>query len=96
MAQLAHFSDEGSVAEDVAELKRMYAVPAVRGRGVAAAVLAAIEDSARDHGLHRVILETGDLQPEAIRFYETAGYQRIPNFGYYKDEPDCISFGRDL
>jgi len=93
---LAHFSAEGSVAEDVAEIKRMYAVPGVRGTGVAAAVLKALEDSARDHGMHKVVLETGGLQPEAIRFYEKQGYQRITNYGYYKDEPDCISFGRDL
>jgi GNAT superfamily N-acetyltransferase len=93
---LAHFSAEGSVAEDVAEIKRMYAVPDARGTGAASAILRALEDSARGHGMNRVVLETGGLQPEAIRFYEKHGYDRIVNYGYYKDEPDCISFGRDL
>jgi len=84
------------VDEDVAEIKRLYAVPAVRGTGVASAVLAGLEESAREHGMRRVVLETGGLLPEAIRFYEKSGYDRITNYGYYKEEPDCVSFGRDL
>ncbi|MEU6076707.1 GNAT family N-acetyltransferase [Micromonospora sp. NPDC047074] len=84
--------DEG----DTAELKRMYTDPSVRGRGVARAVLAAVERSAREQGRERMILECGDKQPEAIAMYTTAGYERIPNFGFYRDEPGCISFGRTL
>jgi GNAT superfamily N-acetyltransferase len=87
---------EGQIPDDVAELKRMYAVPTVRGTGVAAALLAALEDSARSHGMRRIVLETGGLQPEAISFYRKNGYQEIANYGYYKAEPDCLSFGRDL
>jgi GNAT superfamily N-acetyltransferase len=80
----------------VAEVKRMYTVPRWRGRGVAAAVLRAIEESARAAGKRRVVLETGSGQPEAIAFYQKQGYDRIPNFGYYRDHPGCVSFGRDL
>ncbi|MFC3504997.1 GNAT family N-acetyltransferase [Micromonospora krabiensis] len=83
-------------AGDTAELKRMYTAPAARGRGVARAVLAAVERSAREHGRKRMILECGDRQPEAIAMYTSAGYERIPNFGFYKDAPGCISFGRTL
>lgn len=93
---LSHFAEKSGADEDVAEIKRMYAVPAARGTGVAASLLAAIEQSAREHGMHRIVLETGQLQPEAIRFYVKCGYDRIPNYGYYKDEPDCVCFGRDL
>ena len=84
--------DEG----DTAELKRMYTAPAARGRGVARAVLAAVEHSAREHGRKRIVLECGDKQPEAIAMYTAAGYERIPNFGYYRDAPGCISFARTL
>lgn len=79
-----------------AELKRMYTLPLARRRGVARAVLRAVEESARAAGRTRVALETGSLQPEAIAMYESAGYALIPNFGYYKDEPDVRSFGRKL
>ncbi|WP_091601161.1 GNAT family N-acetyltransferase [Micromonospora mirobrigensis] len=83
-------------SDDAAELKRMYTAPAARGRGIARALLAAVERSARESGRKRVILETGDKQPEAIALYTSAGYEPIPNFGYYKDEPGCLSYGRVL
>jgi len=92
---LSHFTDAG-VAEDVAEIKRMYAVPSARGKGTAQALLAALEESARESGMHRMVLETGGRNPEAIRFYQKCGYTPIANYGHYKDEPDCASFGRDL
>jgi GNAT superfamily N-acetyltransferase len=79
-----------------AELKRMYTAPAVRGRGVARRVLAAVEDSARRHGRRRLILECGSRQPEAIALYTASGYHRIADFGYYKDYAGVLSFARDL
>lgn len=82
--------------ETVAEIKRMYTAPAWRGRGVATAVLRAIEETARDAGKKQLVLETGQRQPEAIALYAKLGYERIPNFGYYRDYPDCVSFGRVL
>lgn len=81
---------------DTAEIKRVYTVPAFRGRGVASAVLRAIEESARNAGRARIALETGEKQPEAIAFYQKLGYARIADFGYYKDYPGVRSFGRDL
>jgi GNAT superfamily N-acetyltransferase len=81
---------------EVAEIKRMYTVPGARGRGIARAMLAAVENSARSYGRSRIILETGDRQPEAISLYESAGYERIPNFGFYRFEEGCVSFGRNL
>ena len=93
---ISHFDEDSSLAEDVAEIKRMYVSPAVRNAGVATALLAALEDSAREHEMHRMILETGLAQPEAIRFYEKMGYERIANYGYYRDAPDCVSYARNL
>ena len=79
-----------------AELKRMFTTPAARGRGVARRVLTAIEDSARERGCKRVILETGDKQPEAIALYLKCGYERIEDFGYYAGEDGVRSFARVL
>jgi GNAT superfamily N-acetyltransferase len=87
-----------TLAEDdaVAEIKRMYTAPAWRGKGVASAVLNAIEESAREAGRKSAVLETGHQQPEAIALYRKLGYEQVPNFGYYKDHPNCVSFGRVL
>jgi GNAT superfamily N-acetyltransferase len=77
------------LGECVAEVKRMYVVPAVRGGGVAKAVLAALEDTARDRRWTTLRLETGTRQPEAIGLYAGAGYRRIGAFGAYVDAPDA-------
>jgi GNAT superfamily N-acetyltransferase len=92
---LSHFFDAG-MTDDVAEIKRMYAVPAVRGTSVARELLLALEDSARQHGMKRMVLESAARSPEAISFYGKNGYELIANYGHYKDDPECMSFGRDL
>jgi GNAT superfamily N-acetyltransferase len=74
---------------DVAEVKRMYVVPAARGQGVATAVLAALEAAALERGWRTLRLETGPLQPEAIGLYRGAGYREIGAFGGYAGDPDA-------
>jgi GNAT superfamily N-acetyltransferase len=81
---------------DDAELKRMFTVPAARGRGIARRLLATVEESARADGRKRVILEMGDRQPEAVWLYRSAGYRRIEDFGYYRNYRGVLSFARDL
>jgi GNAT superfamily N-acetyltransferase len=84
------------VTDEVAELKRLYVAPDARGTGVAAALIAAVEESVRRTGRTRMILECGVKQPEAIACYEKAGYTRIDDFGFYKDAAGVRSYGRDL
>ena len=74
----------------------MFTIDEVRGRGVGRQVLSALEESARQRGRKRVILETGDKQPEAIALYEKCGYERIEDFGYYKGEEGVLSFAKTL
>ncbi|MEU9363202.1 GNAT family N-acetyltransferase [Streptomyces avermitilis] len=76
-------SGEG-YADGDAELKRMYVIPAARGLGLARRILAALEDDARAAGRLRMVLETGDKQPEAISLYASSGYERCAKFGYYR------------
>ena len=73
----------------VAEIKRMYVAPAARGRGIAKALLAALEDTALDRGWTTLRLETGPRQPEAIGLYSRAGYRPITAFGAYAGAPDA-------
>jgi putative acetyltransferase len=70
-----------------AELKRMYAKPEVRGKGVATALLAKLEAEARDAGITLVRIETGNLQREAMRFYAREGYRQCGAFGPYAAMP---------
>jgi ribosomal protein S18 acetylase RimI-like enzyme len=79
-----------------AEVKRMFVVPEVRGRGLAREMLAHLEQTAAAAGAEVMVLETGTLQPEAIALYESAGYTRIADFGHYRDSPISRCFGRRI
>ena len=79
-----------------AELKRMYTAPGARGRGVARIVLRALEDEARRRGYRRIVLETGDRQPEAIGLYIACGYATIAAFGPFVGNPSSVFFGKEL
>ncbi|MGK2879821.1 MAG: GNAT family N-acetyltransferase [Mycobacterium sp.] len=62
------------------EIKRMFVVPDVRGRGTARLLLYALEDAARGLGYEVTRLDTGPKQVGAQRLYEAAGYRAIANF----------------
>lgn len=79
-----------------AELKRMYVVPAARGRGHARTLLAELERTARAADRRRMVLETGDRQPEAIALYTSNGYAPIERFGVYRDDPRSRCFAKPL
>ena len=66
--------------DDACEIKRMYVAPDARGRGVGRALLAALEDLARDLGYAVARLDTGAEQPGARRMYERAGYAPIADY----------------
>lgn len=79
-----------------AELKRMYVVPEARGRGFARTILGELERSALHAGRHRLILETGQAQPEAIALYRSEGYTGIERFGIYACSPSSLYLGKHL
>jgi GNAT superfamily N-acetyltransferase len=79
-----------------AELKRMYVVPDMRGRGLARRILTALEDDARAAGRVRMVLETGDKQPEAIALYTATGYAPCVKFGYYRFHQGSRCFAKTL
>lgn len=72
---------------DTAELKRMYVLPAVRGRGLGRRLVAALENEARALGLRRLVLETGIRQAAAIALYRASGFETIPHYGEYLLSP---------
>lgn len=69
----------------IGEVKRMYTRPAYQGRGIGGRILEAIETMARNEGISRLVLETGDRHPAAWRVYERGGFARC---GAVLDYPD--------
>jgi GNAT superfamily N-acetyltransferase len=68
------------VAPEVAEMKRMYVRPSFRGRGLARALLGALETEAVRLGASLARLDTGPKQSVAQGLYERSGYAQIGNW----------------
>ncbi|MDT0403192.1 GNAT family N-acetyltransferase [Streptomyces edwardsiae] len=88
-------NEEGNQDGD-AELKRMYVIEQMRGRGLARRILAALEEDARAAGRVRMVLETGTKQPEAIALYASSGYDPCGKFGYYRFHEDSLCYAKPL
>jgi ribosomal protein S18 acetylase RimI-like enzyme len=80
--------------QQVCEVKRVFA--AVRGAGIGAAVLSALEARARGFGYHAIWLETRRVNAPALRFYEKHGYRERPNYGAYVGRPEAVCFEKVL
>ena len=78
------------------EVKSMFTAPEARGRGVAAAILRALEDEARALGLPLLRLETGDPLASAVRLYERAGFTRCGIFGDYRPNDSSVYMEKPL
>jgi ribosomal protein S18 acetylase RimI-like enzyme len=73
--------------DEYGEIKRMYVRPRFRGLGLAKLILQQLTDHAVSRGVPVLRLETGVRQQEAIGLYEQMGFQSIPPFGDYWDDP---------
>lgn len=79
-----------------AEVKRMYVEPELRGRGIAREILDHLEAAARVMGTHRVVLETGIYQAEAIGLYRRVGFNPVPCWGEYEGVLTSVCLEKNL
>lgn len=87
--------------KDVAEIKRMFVVPEVRGRiyqgrHVGEFLLQALGQEARDRGWLVLKLETGTIMTRARRFYERHGFIECGIFGTYCASPLSVFYRKAL
>ena len=78
------------------EVKSMFTADAARGRGVAAAILRALEDEARTLGLPLLRLETAEALDAAVRLYERTGFTRRGIFGDYRPNTTSVFMEKPL
>jgi GNAT superfamily N-acetyltransferase len=78
------------------ELKRMYVRPHFRGLGFGKVLLNHFADYARTRGVGLLRLETGIYQAAAISLYERMGFQRIPPFGAYIEDPLSLFYEKRM
>lgn len=79
-----------------AEIKRMFVIPEERGKGVAKLILKELEIWVAELKFTECILETGLKQSEAIKLYQKAGYEIIPNYGQYKNVSNSVCMKKSI
>lgn len=82
--------------EKIMEVKRMFVIENARGKGIASNILAELEKWTRELNYSTCILETGINQPEAVGLYRKSSYQKIENYGQYKDASNSHCFEKVL
>ena len=79
------------------EVKRVLVDASLRGQGLAGRLMAELETIAREAGARRLILQTGDRQPEAVALYRRLGYRDIPIYEPYVEAiPFSLCFEKVL
>jgi putative acetyltransferase len=78
------------------EGKRMYVRPPFQGLGLGKLMLDHLADFARGRGVGLLRLETGIHQHAAIGLYERMGFQRIPPFGEYREDPLSVFYEKRI
>lgn len=81
----------------VGRIYSLVVAPSARGRGLARALVAALEEEARRRGCARMRLEVRADNAAARALYATLGYiERTLLPGYYEDGGDGLRLERDL
>ncbi|MEZ5913635.1 MAG: GNAT family N-acetyltransferase [Paracoccaceae bacterium] len=81
---------------DYGEVKRLFVPAEGRGRGVARALMARLEDEARARELRLIRLETGPRLHAAVALYRALGYTERGRFGDYQDHPASLFMEKAL
>ena len=81
---------------DELEVRMLAVADDVRRRGIADALMDAVETMARDRGLTGVILSTAPMMHGAHRLYERRGYVRRPERDWDVDGLRLLAYERDL
>lgn len=78
------------------EIKRVFVLPEHRGKALARAIMAALEDQLHREGYLLARLETGVAQPEALGLYRALGYVERKPFGRYRPDPLSVFMEKRL
>lgn len=78
------------------EIKRVFVLPAQRGRGLSRLIMAALETQLLREGCRLARLETGVAQPAALGLYRALGYVERPPFGAYRPDPLSVFMEKPL
>lgn len=78
------------------EVKRVFVREKYRGQNIGGLLLKHLIMQAKKSGYQRMILETGEFLASSVRLYARYGFERIPNYGEYKNMSESLCMGRSL
>lgn len=61
--------------KNAVEIRKMYLLPQVRGKGLGRYLLAQLEGAIANRGFQAIWIETASILKEAVQLYESSGYQ---------------------
>ena len=67
----------------VCEMKRLYVQPALRGQGIARALVYQLILAARQTGYGRMYLDTIETMTEAVALYRSVGFEECEPYSYH-------------
>jgi putative acetyltransferase len=76
--------------EKAVEIRKMYLLSAVRGKGLGRYLLQELEKAIAFHGFQEIWIETASVLKEAVQLYESSGYQ--PATGVETKRCDLVYF----
>ena len=77
-----------SRGENAVEIRKMYLLPEVRGKGLGKHLLKMLENAIAEKNYQEIWIETASVLVEAVRLYERNGYQ--PAIGVETDRCDLV------
>lgn len=83
-------------SEEEAEIKRVFVREEYRGKNIGGMLLESLIAQAEKMGFERLLLETGAFLEASVRLYQRYGFERIENYGAYRDMPESLCMGRDI
>ncbi|WP_160781532.1 GNAT family N-acetyltransferase [Flavobacterium sp. HBTb2-11-1] len=78
------------------EVKRMFVSEEFRGRGISRKILSELENWAKELGYKSTVLETSNVQIEAVGLYTNSDYAITENYGQYAGIGSSICFKKSL
>ena len=85
-----------AVDGQTAEIKRIFVLPQYRRRGVAKAMICALEENVARSGRRKLILETAVDTTQSHQLYFSLGYQLRDYYGSPAGAENCLCFHKEI
>lgn len=85
-----------AVDHETAEIKRIYVRPECRRKGIASAVIRALEEDAAASGRRKMILETAVDTTGSHSLYLSLGYKQRDYYGSPAGAENCLCFHKEI